>query len=190
MAADPAVFERIQAMGSKELDDLIVELTAFAAWQVARRTKWMPRGVLPRGFDAESLALEAIGRVLDGRRCWNPAAEPDLLRYLKSVVPSILWDLQKAAEKERLEPGSDAIEGSVEALPSAGPGPDDERELEDIKNRMFASFDDLNDQLVLLCLFEGVTKPSEIAEETKLSVRDVNRIKQKIRRRLICLKES
>src|SRR5436190_23525758 len=118
MATDPTVFERIQAMGSKELDGLIVELSAFASWQIACRTKWMPRGVLPKGFDAESLALEAIGRVLDGRRCWDQAAEPDFLRYLKSVVPSILWDLQKAAEKEKLEPGSDEIEGSVEALPS------------------------------------------------------------------------
>lgn len=190
MAADPAVFERIQAMGSKELDDLIVELTLFAAWQISVRTKWMPRGVLPMGFDAESLALEAIGRVLDGRRCWNPAAEPDFLRYLKSVVPSILWDLQKAAEKEKLEPGSDEIEGSVEALPSGGPGPDEETELEDTKNRMLAAFDDANDQLVLLCLFEGITKPSEIADETNLSVKDVNRIKQKIQRRLICLKGS
>ena len=190
MAADPTVFERIQAMGFKQLDDLIVELTACAAWQIARRTKWMPRGVLPKGYDAESLALEAITRVLDGRRCWDPAAEPDFLRYLKSVVPSILWDLQKAAEKEKLEPGSDEVEGSVEALPFSGPAPDEEMELEDTKNRMLAAFEDSNDQLVLLCLFEGITKPSEIAEETKLSVKDVNRIKQKIQRRLICSKGS
>ena len=45
-------------------------------------------------------------------------------------------------------------------------------------------------QLVLICLFEGVVKPAEIAEETGLGVEDVYRIKQKIKRRLSHLREE
>ena len=183
MAADPRVFERIQAIGKERLDEIIVQLGLYAAWQIARKTRWMPRGVLPKGYDAESLALEAISRVLDGSRRWNPEAEPDFLRYLKSVVTSILWDLQKAAEKERLEPGSEDEETSVE-LASRNPGPDEETELDDVKNRMMSSIKDGDEQLVLLCLFDGVTKPADISAQTRLSVKDVYRVKRNIQRRL------
>ena len=41
---------------------LIMELKAYANYLIETRAYWMSRGVLPRGHDAESIALEAIAR--------------------------------------------------------------------------------------------------------------------------------
>ena len=63
-------------------------------------------------------------------------------------------------------------------------------ELEELKERILKSFELDEDQLVLICLFENVTVPADIAEETGLDQREVYRIKQKIKRRLIGLQEG
>lgn len=173
---------------------LIMDVTGYASYLIRTQAQWMSRGVLPRGHDASSLALEAITRVLDGRRRdWDPEKEPTLAAYLKSVVKSIFSsEILPAAKRELAEiPTTDDNGWDRTANASSpNPGPDSDLELEELKERILKSFELDEDQLVLICLFENVTVPADIAEETGLDQREVYRIKQKIKRRLIGLQEG
>lgn len=68
----------IESLTDEEQEHLILELTDYADHLIATRARWMPGAVLPRGYDAAGLALEAVTRVLDGRRRpWDVEKEPD-----------------------------------------------------------------------------------------------------------------
>lgn len=188
---DPRVVQRIEAMTPQEQEELIVRLTDYAAWLMRQKTYWMERSVLPKGYEAGSLATEAISRVLEGSRKWDPDKDPDLLGYLRSVVKSILWDLQKAAEKESLvEPAPGETRDLVDTLPSAKPGPDEDVALGELQERLLAELETDEDRLVLLSIFEGNEAAREIAEDLGVTVAEVYRIKRKIKRRLMGLKDG
>ena len=177
----------ITSLPRRDQEQLILELTEYANFLISTKTWWIPRGVLPQGYDAPGLAREALTRVLDGRRRpWDPLKEPTLAAYLKSVVKSIFSETMKAAERERVELAAVDPEGRdlVAAGPSTDAGADLELERAQLEEEILAEFNDDEDQLVLICLFEDLVKPAEIAEETGLSVADVYRIKRKIKRRL------
>ena len=183
----------ITSLSRRDQEQLILELTDYANFLIGTKTRWIPRGVLPQGYDAPSLAMEALSRVLDGRRRpWDPEKEPTLTAYLKSVVKSIFSETQKAAERESVELGAVDCEGRdlIAAGPSTDAGADLELERAQLEEEILSEFHDDEDQLVLLCLFDGLVKPAEIAEETELSVADVYRIKRKIKRRLSHLQEG
>jgi len=188
-APDPRVLARIQAMTPAEQETLILRLTDYAASYLRWRTGWIRRGVLPEGHDAASIANEAIARVLQGSRRWDPEAEPDLLRYLKSVVKSIVWDLMKGAEKEALEPPGEGDERAIEEFPSGDAGADAEVIAAETADRMLAALQTDDERLVFLSVLEGNDKPADIARELGLGVREVYRIKRTISRRLFQLKE-
>jgi len=190
-SADPRVVRRIKEMTPQETGLLIGNLALYAGRLIRLKTRWMARPGLPKGFDAESLAMEAVKRVLDGTRHWDPDRDRDLLAYLKSVVKSILWDIQKAAEKEDVQDlGSANGKASVEDLPSKEIGPDDEAALSELQDRMLAELDLDEDKLVLMSIFEGNVKPSDIAHALGLSVDNVYRIRKKLNRRLQGLKDG
>jgi hypothetical protein len=195
-SSDPGLVARggIASLTPDEQVVLILELTDYANYLIQSRTRWIRRGVLPHGYDGSALALEAIARVLDGRRRpWDPEKEPTLTAYMKSVVKSIFSsEIQPAAERERVEIAAIDDQGRDITLEvaSRNPGPDAQLEVRELKDRILASFDLEEDQLVLLCLFEGMTAPADIAAATGIQTKDVNRIKQKIKRRLIGLREE
>lgn len=183
----------IESLDDHELDRLVLELTDYADFLIRTKAQWIPGAVLPRGFDAPTLAIEAIERVLEGRRRrWDPEKEPTLLAYLKSVVKSIFSsELQPAAERLPEVAGVDD-EGRdlVSEAPSGKPGADELLVVEQLKEQMLARFEETEDQLVLICLFEGITRPSEIADETGLEAEEIYRIKRKIQRRLADFQEE
>ena len=183
----------IASLPRNEQESLIVQLTEYADFLIRTRAHWIARGVLPRGYDGASLAMEALGRVLEGRRRpWDPQKEQTLLAYLKSVVKSIFSELLEAATRESVEVAPVDSEGRdlVAAAASTDAGADLELEQSQLQEAILGQFHEDDDQLVLMCLFEGVVKPAEIADETGLSVKDVYRVKQKIKRRLSHLREG
>ena len=183
----------ITSLPRRDQEKLILELTDYANFLIRTKTWWIPRGVLPQGYDAPSLAMEALSRVLDGRRRpWDPQKEPTLTAYLKSVIKSIFSETRKAAERERVELAAVDPEGRdlVAAAASPDAGADLELERTQLQEKILGEFHDDEDQLVLICLFEDLVKPAEIAEETGLSVADVYRIKRKIKRRMSHLQEG
>ena len=183
----------ITSLSRDDQEQLILELTEYASFLIGTKTWWIPRGVLPQGYDASGLAMEALTRVLDGRRRpWDPQKEPTLTAYLKSVVKSIFSEALKAATRERVELAAVDAEGRdlVADAASREAGPDLTVERTELQERILGEFDDDEDQLVLICLFEDLVRPADIAEETGLSVADVYRIKRKIKRRLSNLQEG
>ncbi len=183
----------ITSLTRRDQEQLILELTDYANFLICTRTRWIPRGVLPQGYDAPGLAMEALSRVLDGRRRpWDPQKEPTLTAYLKSVVKSIFSEMLKAAERQRSELAAVDPEGRdlVAAAVSPNAGADLELERAQLEEKILGEFHDDEDQLVLICLFQEFVKPAEIAKETGLGVADVYRIKQKIKRRLVRLQEG
>lgn len=183
----------IASLSRNEQESLILALTEYADFLICTKTHWIERGVLPRGYDAPSLAMEALSRVLEGRRRpWDPQKERTLLDYLKSVVKSIFSELLEAATRERVEVAPVDSEGRdlVAAAASTEVAADFELERSELQEAILGQFHEDDDQLVLMCLFEGVVKPAAIADETGLSVKDVYRVKQKIKRRLSHLREG
>lgn len=107
---------------------------------------------------------------------------------VKSIFSS---ELQRAAERlEEVSAVDEEGNDRIAAAPSANPSPDAHVIVDQLKEQILTSFEQEEDQLVLLCLFDGVTAPVEIAEATGILKKDVNRIKQKIKRRLVDLKEE
>ncbi len=184
--SDPRVVEKLEAMTPQQVQELIVRLTDFADWSIRTRARWMKRPFLPKGYDAGSLASEAITRALDpdGRR-WNPENDPDLLMYLKSVVRSILWDLQKAAEKEALD---DVDDDELERMKAKGSSADEELEAAELQEELLEYLKTDEERLVLLTILEGKNKAADIAASLGLDVEKVYKlkwqIKQHLRRRL------
>lgn len=177
--ADPRVVAQLEAMSSEEVRVMIVKLTGFASWSIQTRTKWMKRPFLPKGYDAGAVASEAIARVLDpdGRQ-WKPERDPSFLDYLKSVVRSILWDLQKAAEKEALVDAGDDEMDKV-AAPGAEAGED--LTTEELKDELLNALDTDEQKLVLMSMFDGQDKAAEIADSLGLDVERVYKLKWQIR---------
>jgi hypothetical protein len=183
----------IDALTRDDLRELIVKLTDYANFLIRNQINWMPRGVLPRGYDGATLALEAIARVLDGRRRdWNPEKEPTLLDYLKSVVKSIFSsEIVPAAIRELPEVfATDEEEHGSERISSTATRPDKLLSVDDLQEQILARFDRDDDQLVLMCIFDEITDPASIAIQTGLAQHEIYRIKQKIKRTLEDLRKE
>jgi RNA polymerase sigma factor (sigma-70 family) len=188
VAADPRVVRRIEALGTNELQDLILQLTHYAEARVRFRCKWFPSQRLAGGVEGKDIAMDAITRLLQGRRRWDPDAEPDLLAYLKSVVKSILHDRVTETRREAVEADPEDEPPLVDQVPAPNPGPEQSAvaaEEAAATNRMLEALDKEEDQLVFLAILDGTDKPADIAQALNLPVRDIYRIKQKIMRRLL-----
>lgn len=195
MSGDGDAAERsICALTEDEQRTLIVELTSYASYLMRTKAFWISRSELPRGYEPGSLAVEAITRVLDGRRRdWDPEKEPNVTAYLKSVVQSIFSKELLPAAKRGLAEVASTDEGGNDrtfGVPSPDANPEEVATVDSLKESILGSFEIEEDQLVLMCLFENVTAPADIAAETGLEQGEVYRIKQKIKRRLVGLQED
>src|SRR5215470_11842182 len=87
-----------------------VQLTAYAIHK-ARNLQWRTgrADLLAAGFSPEDVAAEAVRRVLDGTRSWDPQ-RGDLLSYLRAVVDSLMSHLVTSFDNRMLERLPDAID--------------------------------------------------------------------------------
>jgi len=181
------VFEKIQSMPPEELSQIILNVTNYAARLLGINSRIIEREPL---YTADDLALEAIGRVLDGRRNWDPDKEPDFAAYLRSVVKSIynheVTDRIKR-EKVLVNPENSDNQDIIENLPLESQQLQD-LENEEFKNRILEMFRREEEQLVLLCYFEGMHKPREIARELEVDVKEIYRIRRNIERKILSSK--
>src|SRR5262245_60893258 len=84
--------------------DIGVRLTAYAMWK-ARHYRWRTGQVwaLAAGKTPEDIAREAIVKVLDGSRTWDPERGP-LLPYLEGIVDSLMSHLAASTDNTVLQP--------------------------------------------------------------------------------------
>ena len=93
--------ELVDLLDKHNWGDSIIKLTAY----VVSLCRLRP---LPSGLEPEDVAMEAIEKVYTGERNWNPQQEPNLHRYLLSVVKSILSN--KRSGKENASAASISVE--------------------------------------------------------------------------------
>jgi len=191
---------------------IIRELTFFAYGQ-ARRYPWRSRShkVLPGGKTPEDIAVEAIEKVWNGERDWDPEKYPNLLLHLKWIVRSDMGHLFKSTQHQKTFRFPEIGDAPEEAANPGEPSdfqasfdrssgildPESElmlQEQQELEERVKAELsavvegdEDLG--LLLLCFEEGLDKPEAIAEQMGWEVTKVYNLKKKLLRRVASIKE-
>jgi RNA polymerase sigma factor (sigma-70 family) len=153
------------------------------------------------GYEVEpaDLVQEAITRVYEGRRRWDKMKLPDFGVFLNGIIKSLISHVVERSKKFPSEPllweeGSDknfAVSPDGHIVSAALiPQPADEAliEAERLKPIMdaLALVESESDEmgLLILCIRDGMTKPSEIAAETGLDLKTVYKLKERLKERL------
>ena len=138
-------------------------------------------------WEPEDIAQKAIHLVFEGKRQWDPVAEPDLGRYLAfSVVRSLISNaVQSVGHTRRVEGGDppdlDAYSGSSHD-PSVLVASDEcEEVLRTIVEQ--ATADDERLATIQMGLEDGM-RSAEIAELLSIEVSEVYTLTRKLRRRI------
>lgn len=184
----------IHDLPGDELLKILKRLTLHADRKLARlRWRGVQGGSPPAGIQGEDVATDAITSVIEGTRAWDPKAQPDLLKYLRSVVDSMVSKLVNSVDNRkmrRLGPPGTSDESSP-AYEAAGREPDpaelaaSREAAEKFRGPIVEALKD--DELayqVFECLEADITKPSDIAEYLGLSVGEVNNAQKRIRRKV------
>lgn len=200
---DETIFEHLQ---KADWDDIAVRLTDYAV-KKARRYRWRT-GTAIGGESAEDLAFEAIKRVLDGDRKWDPQGKPDIFQYLTGVVDSLLSHLSKSPARilvqsfpesedgeilEELLKKADPESDTAKHLARRDPTPEDlllEKEQERLEQAVYReivqSFEGNGDlETIFLCIMDGVCKSSDISKVTGMDIKDVYQLRRKLNRRIV-----
>ncbi len=151
------------------------------------------RGMAPiRGMGADDIAAEAITDVIEGRRAWDQGAEPDFLKFLKSVVDSKVSHLVRTVENRKTRrlgpPNADDETSTTYQMVSSDPDPadvvaDNDEALEFQKSVIKALQGDEFAYRVMECL-EAELTPSEIAEYLGEPISEVNNAQKRLRRKV------
>lgn len=193
--------KRIQLLEQQPWEEIILRLDKYAL-QRARRLYWPTASngldILAKGASPQDIAREAITRLFEGKRDWDPDQDPDVLCYLKGVVDSLMSALVKSAEVAEVrvsvaysetdassENGTRQVGVIVESAPlhQAPPSPvlvAEHNELQERIMKAVAGDDAL--ELLVLCLAEGFTKRTDIARELSLSVDEVTNLRKRLQR--------
>ncbi len=187
----------IPQLSDDQWTELVERLTLHASWKLLR-LYWRGimgsrGGTVPGGVEPTDLASAAIVDVLEGTRVWDSQAQPDFLRYLRSVVDSKVSHLVQEVENQksrRIAPPGSAEEGA-KAHGAAGRESDptevvqNHEAADSFRALVFKAVegDDLAYQ-VFECLDAEYTKPTEMAELLGVPVTDVNNAQKRLRRKV------
>lgn len=191
----------VKALEDQLTDEVVKRLIAYADYKTRRRYwQGILGGELPEGNEAGDLVAQAVERVLDGRRKWDPGKDPDLLEYLKSVIDSLASNLVKGWANRHmrtdaaLTPPRERERGRGVFDDFHGERNDPEEELlqkeriQQADDFLWPLLEDLDDDLLLQqmveCIVDGVTKPAEIAEKVGVKKKEVNNAKKRLKKRI------
>ncbi|MDO9529375.1 MAG: hypothetical protein Q7J27_09470 [Syntrophales bacterium] len=199
----------LNLLETADWEDIILKLTYHAVWR-ARRYPWETRnaGSLPRGKTPEDIAFEAIEKVWQETRSWDPDKYPNLLTHLTWIVNSDLEHLFSSMEhKKTIHPHAPDDEQGMTNVLDNYPIPSQtiegihtpeyelisrEREIleEKAKNKLYEMVKGDSDlELLLYCIEEGFNKPQDIAAQLSWEVSKVNNLKKKLLRRISKISE-
>ena len=160
---------KLDLLDSHKWEDTIVLLTAY----VINLCKFH-RYRLPAQTEPEDIVMDAIDKVYAEDRNWDPEKDPDLNRFMHSVVKSMLSNTMTARQTVMTE-----LDDSV--VVSNEPDAEYELRFEELNNRISASVS--NDSalaLVYKALKDGM-RPKEITEEYTLEIRIVRNAQKRLR---------
>jgi DNA-directed RNA polymerase specialized sigma24 family protein len=184
----------IHDLSDDDLLKLLKRLTLHADRKLARlRWRGVQGGAPPGGVRAEDIASDAITAVIAGTRTWDPKSQPDLLRYLRGVVDSMISKLVNSFDNRRTRrlgpPGGSGEASSAHEAAGREPDPAELASSREAAEAFRAPIvealkdDDVAYQ-VFECLEADITKPSDVAEYLGLSVAEVNNAQKRLRRKV------
>jgi len=196
LATKPSLLQRLR---EQPWEEIILKLDAYALYK-ARKKYWPSASrdghVLLGGCSPQDVVREAIRRVFEGSRKWDPEKEPDLLKYLKGVVDSILSAMVNSAENREIRVPSSYEESDPadyedgrnrsHAVESGGlhqrsPSPREYAERNDLFDRILAVVAGDEDlESLVLCLAEGYESRADIAEQLGVTASEVTNMKKRL----------
>ena len=180
---DPETLEQLR---NQDWETIYPALVRYAQSRVSRLSWNTKDGDPPSGLDASDIAREAISKVFSGDRNWDCRTEPDLLRFLWSIVNSLTSHLVESADHvHRFTPlpddeDQDPLSRSTEA---GSLTPFDlllYRDLLDYLNK--AAKGDPVLEGVVLCLALGIDKPQDMADELEVDIQEIYNARKRLRR--------
>ena len=165
-----------------------VQLTAYAIHK-ARNLQWRTgrADLLAAGFSPEDVAAEAVRRVLDGTRSWDPQ-RGDLLSYLRAVVDSLMGHLVTSFDNRMLERLPDTIDnpnlGQARAATACNRADTVSVTGRDDRIEQLYTLLETNRQEELLAVLNAIVdcgdeKPQAVAAHLRVSVTEIyNRLKR------------
>ena len=181
------VLERLRAA---DWPGIYSALGAYAVTRSSRLYLVKGGGELPKGHGPSDVVHQAVRLVFEGKRQWDPDAQPDLLRYLEGVVSSLVSNLVTGADHVRRTDGAsdepldlDRYEGTVTPSPlAATESAECVEALRAIVNLETAG----DGELAKVAMgFEDGMRPAEIAELFSMDVQEVYGLTRKLRRRIL-----
>lgn len=174
------------------INDEILGLLVKHDWQttipnlVLHALGRMKGKTVPGSFSADDFVQESYIRVHIGERNWDPEKDPDLCKYLESVIDSLI---------------SASIKSKHNNLSEIDLNTFDPKDSDDIFDELVASElyenivekinDDIDLQMLFCCITDfGKTKPKEIADELQWEISKVNNLKKKLKRVVFKIMES
>jgi hypothetical protein len=156
-------------------EEIYLRLRAYIGYLTSTRG-------LPAGYsDFDEIIHEAVGKLLDGARNWDPKTQP-LIRHLRGIVKSMLSKKGLYDREGRRPLGN--IAAGVEPVPA-----DKEESLltvEEAEERWKVVKDVLGDDKEALEYIEairlGIETPAEIAEMTGIPIKRIYEIPRKLRK--------
>jgi hypothetical protein len=160
-----------------------VRLVAYATWK-ARNLHWRTghSWELAAGKTPEDVAAEAIAKVLDGTRAWDPRRMA-LLPFMQGVVDSLMSHLAESLDN-RIQQRWDAV--STPAVASAAAAENEEDDAEGRIERLRAALMTSGNR-DLLDVVDAITqgcepRPQALARWLRVRVADINNRIKRLRR--------
>lgn len=141
-------------------------------------------------FTSGDFISEVYEKVYIGERKWDPEKDPDLLKYLKSAIDSLIYDATKLKDSKLLQ--LDLNKHDVSDSEDLFDKQDDKEINENIYENIIDEIkgdDDL--ELLFMCITEyGKTKPEEIKEELGWEKDKINNVKKRLKRLSLKIRNS
>lgn len=208
---DRKLIQLLSEIKESEWDKLILNLTRYAFYEMER--KYWKYERVPKGLTAEDIALESISDLLEGIRKWDYTNQPNLLNFLRSAVDSKISHLfemkdynlierfpvtEDDQEREELMKKADPVSEHACFSPADPQNPEETLIQKQVSERDKAAVSALfeavkgDDQLenLFMLIMDGYMKPSEIAEEMKIDVKEVNNLQKRLRRKFKKLRSN
>ena|SRR5262245_8728732 len=106
----------LERMSDDEQEKMILELGYYAS-KVRNEYQWRTkdRESLPKGETINSVVSLALEKVFAGERRWNPAQQPEFMKFMRDVIDSLINHLARSKDNALLTPapekGSDDEQG-------------------------------------------------------------------------------
>ncbi|MEJ2744177.1 MAG: hypothetical protein P8123_00570 [bacterium] len=193
MDANSKVIEMLDTYKWEEIYPRLLDYALNKLWK--KKWRWGLTKSPPGGSEAHDIVAEAILKIYQGKRKWDPEKVPDLFYFICSVIKSDVNHLAESWENRHVLPESSLLRDDDQNRPTviarqedtsqAGP-----REILDEKlseKEVLDFYDYLQDepdlQKIVEAAFDGITKRLELAQTLGISEVEIDNRRKRLKRR-------